>query len=119
VNAYSTRDAVIGLGAVMYHQSVYQRLHWQRLDYLNPYWQSVSANGGAFISHVWHDWRELIPLAVAGSYVNQLNPYWQSVVKAHGMYVSHVWTPWGVDLAKKALIGSFGLNTVHMNLIGS
>jgi len=51
VSTYSTRDAVIGLGAFLSGHSVYQRLHWSKLETLNPYWTKVYEHNGLWLSH--------------------------------------------------------------------
>ncbi|GMA50069.1 hypothetical protein GCM10025857_14260 [Alicyclobacillus contaminans] len=119
VNETSTRDALFGLSALATHQSVYQRLHWKRLDWLNTYWSKVYQQGGAWLNGHFLTFAELRPMAVAGSYVSDLTPAWQKVVKARGMYVQKngkkVWEAWDVHLATQALVDSFGQDTAHLN----
>lgn len=122
VSDLSTRDAILGLAAAENLTSVYQRLESKTLNQLNPYWQKVYAQGGAWLNHQWVSWPELRSMAIAGSYVSDLTPTWQQVVNAHGEWVTQngakTWTPWGPSLATQALAESFGLNTLHLNLIG-
>jgi hypothetical protein len=119
VNEFSTRDGLIGLGALISHKSVYQRLHWRNLSWLNPYWQNIRKHGGMWYNHHWYTWKQVRPMAIAGTYVSDLTPKWQAVVKAHGMYVQSgkkkVWHAWDPTLALKALNESFGQNTTHLN----
>jgi hypothetical protein len=119
VNEMSTKDGLFGLGALIWHKSVYQRLHWRTLSSLNPYWTNIKKHGGMWYNHHWLTWKQVQPMAVAGSYVSQLTPKWQAVVKVHGMYVQSgkkkVWHPWDATLALQALNESFGQNTVHLN----
>lgn len=121
VGGLSTRDALIGLAAVNSGKSVYQRLHWNRLNTLNDYWTHIYEEGGAYSYHQWKSWGELRPMAIAGTYLSSLTPSWQAVVKAHGKYVQHgktrTWEAWDATLAKQALIASFGLDSVHLNQI--
>lgn len=121
VSGYSTRDALIGLGALQSGRSVYQRLHWQHFTWLNSYWAGIYRAGGAWDHGQWKSWAQLRAMAVAGSYVWMLTPDWQAVVKAHGKWVvsggHKVWVPWGEQLAEQALRDSFGLDTVHLNLL--
>lgn len=121
VSAMSTRDAIFGLAATKTGESVYQRLEAQQLTQLNPYWSKIYAAGGAWFNHQWKPWSDLRSMALAGSYVTELTPQWQAVMKAHGMKVQSgsktVWQAWGPQLANEALQQSFGLDTVHLNLL--
>jgi len=118
-NEYSTHDGLIGLGALATGQSLFQRLHWKQLNWLNGYWQHIYEQGGAWSSGTWLTWGQLRTMAVAGSYVGDLTPTWKTTVKAHGMYVvkgsNKVWESWDSHLAALALQGSFGDNTLHLN----
>ncbi|MCL6516267.1 prenyltransferase/squalene oxidase repeat-containing protein [Alicyclobacillus sp.] len=120
VSGYSTRDAAVGLAALQFGHSIYQRLHWQHFTWLNDYWTAVYRAGGAWDHGQWKSWSQLRDMAIAGSYIWELTPEWQAVVRAHGKWVvtggRRVWVPWGETLAAQALRDSFGLNTVHLNL---
>lgn len=121
VSGLSTRDGVLGLAAVSSKSSVYQRLEHRNLNYLNPYWEHVYESGGAWMNHKWFSWSQLRSMAVAGTYLGDLTPQWQQTVAAHGAFVTRngkkTWVQWGPQLANQALADSFGLNTVHLNLI--
>lgn len=122
VSAMTTRDAIFGLSAVQSGQSVYQRLQATPLNTLNPYWEKIYVAGGAWFNHQWRTWTELRTMALAGSYDSALTPTWQKVVAKHGMYVTvqgkKVWESWDSKLAANALRASFGLDTMHINLLG-
>jgi Prenyltransferase and squalene oxidase repeat len=119
VNESSTKDALLGMSALLTHKSVYQRLHWHSFHWLNDYWTHVYEQGGAWANGHFASWNELRPMAIAGSYVSDLTPAWQAVVKAHGKYVTKggkkVWEAWDPTLASQALRDSFGADTMHLN----
>lgn len=119
VSVYSTRDSVIGLGAVLSGQSVYQRLHWSKLATLNPYWTKVHEQNGLWLSHHWYTWAQIQPMAVAASYSYALTPQWQAVIAAHGMQVNGGWEGWDIRLATQALVARYGWDSLHQNGISS
>lgn len=121
VSGLSTRDGIFGLAAAESGKSVYQRLQYHNLNWLNPYWQHIYATGGAWVNHQWYDWSQVREMAIAGSYIFDLTPQWQKIIGAHGEYVTanghKTWESWGPQLADQALVDSFGLDTVHLNLL--
>ena len=123
VSAMSTRDSIFGLSAVQTGKSVYQRLHYRRLNWLNSYWSHIYASGGAWFNHQWIAWPQLRSMAIAGSYLSDLTPEWQKVVAARGEWVTQnghrTWMTWGPALANEALTQSFGLDTLHLSLIAA
>ncbi|QSO48321.1 prenyltransferase/squalene oxidase repeat-containing protein [Alicyclobacillus mengziensis] len=121
VSTLSTRDSIFGLAAYRSGQSVYQRLQHRELNQLDPYWAHIYAAGGAWSNHKWVNWPALRSMAIAGSYLSSLTPQWQQVVAHHGEWVTQnghkTWVQWGPQLANEALLDSFGLDTMHLNLI--
>ncbi|QSO50188.1 hypothetical protein JZ785_14540 [Alicyclobacillus curvatus] len=123
VSALSTRDSIFGLAAYESGRSVYQRLQHRELNQLDAYWAHIYAAGGAWSNHKWMGWSELRSMAIAGSYLRDLTPQWQQVVAHHGEWVTHnghkTWVEWSQQLANQALLNSFGLDTLHLNLISA
>jgi len=118
VNAYSTRDSILGLSAYTTGKSIYQRLHWQNISSLNSYWTKVQAAGGVWVDHSWLGWSSVKTIAVAGTHVNALNIYWKNIEKSHGLWHNHVWVSWNNQLAAEALAASYGWDSVAVNQLG-
>lgn len=115
VSAYSTRDGVLGLSAYLSGHSVYQRLHFTTLNFLNPYWEHIRQQHGMWLWHHWYTWQQILPMAVAGSYSYELTPAWQRVLQARGQTVAGRFEAWDIHLATGALAARFGWDTLYMN----
>lgn len=115
VSAFSTRDAVLGLGAFLSGHSIYQRLHFTTLNYLNPYWQHVRQQHGLWLWHHWYTWQKIRPMAVAGSYSYDLTPEWQKVIQNHGKKENGGFESWDIHLATEALAAKYGWDSLHLN----
>jgi len=119
VNGYSTKDAIVGLSAVVTGRSLYSRLQYTALTYVDAYWQRIEAKGGAWTNGHWQTFAALKPLAVAGSAMGHLNPYWQNVATKHGLWTivngKSTWVMWDANMARQALAATYGLDSVDVS----